>query len=150
MFRDEILLLIAIPSIKHISFVFLTYRKKNKNSPKDWFNEIIHNSKRLGRLILRGNSKKIFFPNEQEGKNNLQRMVAFSKRLLNNTLKATLNKTTSDVVEIAKNTPKDLAKNLICLTPNIILKVRQMNSKKDPDIMERRFLHDIKLQSGNI
>ena len=125
-----------------MNLYFLSYRKKNKNSPKDWLNEIIYNSKRLGKLLLRGNSGKIFFPNEQEGKNNLQRIVAFSKRLLNNTLKATLNRTTSDVVEMAKTAPKDLAKNLICLTPNIILKLRQMTSKKDPNSIERLFLQD--------
>ena len=96
-------------------------------------------------MILRGNPGKIFFPDELEGKNNLQRIVSFSKRMLNNTLKETLNKTTTEIVEIAKNVPKDLSRNLLCLTPNIILKVRQMQSNRDPTEMQRRFLKDIDL-----
>ena len=63
--------------------------------------------------------------------------------MLNDTLKQTLNRTTTEIIEIAKNVPKDLSKNLICLTPNIILKVRQMQSENDPDEMERRFLKDL-------
>ena len=104
-----------------------------------------NNVKRLARLILRGNPKKIFFPNEADGKNNLQRIVSFSKRMLNDTLKQTLNRTTTEIIEIAKNAPKDLSKNLICLTPNIILKVRQMQSKRDPTEMQRRFLQELDL-----
>ena len=126
-------------------FSILKRRRKKGRSLKVWFDNIILNVKRLGRLILRGNPGKIFFPDELEGKNNLQRIVSFSKRMLNNTLKETLNKTTTEIVEIAKNVPKDLSRNLLCLTPNIILKVRQMQSNRDPTEMQRRFLKDIDL-----
>ena len=102
-----------------------------------------NNVKRLARLILRGNPKKIFFPNEADGKNNLQRIVNFSKRMLNDTLKQTLNRTTTEIIEIAKNAPKDLSKNLICLTPNIILKIRQMQSERNLDDMQRRLFKDL-------
>ena len=104
----------------------------------------MYNAKRLGKFILRGNPGKIFFPNEREGKNNLQRIVTFSRRLLNDTLKAALNKTTTEVIELAKNVPKDTAKNLICLTPNIVLKVRQMMSEKGQNSIERRYYQDIR------
>ena len=107
----------------------------------------MYNAKRLGKFILRGNPGKIFFPNEREGKNNLQRIVTFSRRLLNDTLKAALNKTTTEVIELAKNVPKDTAKNLICLTPNIVLKMRQMLSEKDQNSIERQFSQDIRLHS---
>ena len=123
----------------------LKRRRQRDRSLKIWFDNIKFNLKRLGRLILRGNPGKIFFPDELEGKNNLQRIVSFSKRMLNNTLKETLNKTTTEIVEIAKNVPKDLSRNLLCLTPNIILKVRQMQSNRDPTEMQRRFLKDIDL-----
>ena len=66
--------------------------------------------------------------------------------MLNNTLKQTLNRTTTEIIEIAKNAPKDLSKNLICLTPNIILKVRQMQSKRDPDEMQRRILKNLDMK----
>ena len=109
------------------------------------FRNITYNVKRLARLILRGSPGKIFFPDEVEGRNNLQRIITFSKRMLNTTLKETLNRTTTEIVEIVKNAPKDLSKNLICLTPNIILKVRQMQSKRDPTEMQRRFLQELDL-----
>ena len=112
------------------------------------FRNITYNVKRLARLILRGSPGKIFFPDEVEGRNNLQRIITFSKRMLNTTLKETLNRTTTEIVEIVKNAPKDLSKNLICLTPNIILKVRQMQSKRDPTEMQRRFLHELDLTKG--
>ena len=100
-------------------------------------------------MIVRGNPGKIFFPDAVDGKNNLQRIVTFSKRMLNNTLKETLNRTTTEIVDIVKNAPKDLSKNLICLTPNIILKVRQMQSEKDPSEMQRRFLRELDLTRRN-
>ena len=121
------------------------YRRKKKISLKSLLRNTMYNVKRLARLILRGSPRKIFFPDEVEGKNNLQRIMAFSKRMLNTTLKETLNKTTTEIVEIVKNAPKDLSKNLICLTPNIILKVRQMQSKRDPTEMQRRFLQELDL-----
>ena len=65
--------------------------------------------------------------------------------MLNTTLKETLNRTTSEIIEIAKTFPKDISKNLICLTPNIILKVRQMQSKSNPTEMQKRFLRDLDL-----
>ena len=112
------------------------------------FDNVMYNVERLGRLIVRGSPGKIFFPDKVEGKNNLQRVVTFSKRMLNNTLKETLNKTTVEIVDMVKSFPKDMAKNLICITPNIILKIREMQSKKDPEMMERRFLNDIRSSSS--
>ena len=112
------------------------------------FDNVMYNVERLGRLIVRGSPGKIFFPDKVEGKNNLQRVVTFSKRMLNNTLKETLNKTTVEIVDMVKNFPKDMTKNLVCITPNIILKIREMQSKKDPEMMERRFLNDIRSSSS--
>ena len=106
------------------------------------------NVKRLGRLIVRGSPGKIFFPDKVEGKNNLQRIVSFSKRMLKTTLKETLNTTTTDIIDIVKNAPKDLSKNLICLTPNLLLKVRQMQSNEDPTELQRRFLKDMSSRRG--
>jgi len=74
---------------------------------------IMFNMKRLARLIVGGNPGKIFFPDA--GKNSLQRTVTFSNRLL------------TDIVEIVKNTPKELSRNLICITPKVILKFRQIS-----------------------
>ena len=71
------------------------------------------NVKRLARLIVGGNPGKIFFPDAW--KNSLQKIVAFSNRLL------------TDIVEIVKNAPKDLSRNLICITPKVILKFRQIS-----------------------
>ena len=110
----------------------------------------MYNMKRLARLIVRGSPGKIFFPDKIEGKNNLQRVLSFSKRMLNNTLKQTMNQTTIEIVDMVKKITKDMTKNLICITPNIILKIRQMQSENDPEMMERRFLHDLRPKSCKI
>ena len=110
----------------------------------------MYNVKRLARLIVRGSPGKIFFPDKLEGKNNLQRVLTFSKRMLNNTLKQTVNQTTIEIIDMVKNFPTDMTKNLICITPNIILKIRQMQSENDPEMMERRFLHDLRPKSCKI
>ena len=129
--------------------ILLSRRKKGKHL-KEMFDNVMYNAKRLARLIVRGSPGKIFFPDKIEGKNNLQRVLSFSKRMLNNTLKQTVNQTTIEIIDMVKNFPTDMTKNLICITPNIILKIRQMQSENDPEMMERRFLHDLRPKSCKI
>ena len=119
----------------------MKFNRKKKKSPRQWLNEIQYNFQRLGRLVLRGNPQKIFFPDKEEGKNNLQHIVEFSNKMLNTALKQTVNKSATEVIETAKDIPKDLTKNLICLAPNIIRKFRQMNAMEEPSFLQRKHLN---------
>ena len=110
----------------------------------------MYNVKRLARLIVHGNSDKIFCPEKADGKNNIQRIVAFSERMLNDALKERLNKTTLEVVDMVTNFPKGMTKNLICITPNIILKIREMQSRKESELIRERFTNDLNLVSSKL
>ena len=126
--------------------LYYSFRRKQGKSLKKMFDNAMYNVKRLGRLILRGSPGKIFFPDKVEGKNNLDRIVTFSKRMLNDTLKETLNRTTVEIVDMVRNFPKIMTKNFICLTPNIILKIRQMQSDNESEaMMQNRFASDLRL-----
>ena len=90
---------------------------------------LLYNSRRISKLILRGNFEQIISPDGIDGNNNFNKLVTFTNNQLTNVLSNTLNTTLNDIATVALNSPKNFLKNLVCFAPNVM---RLLRSKQEP------------------
>ena len=109
---------------------------------------VIHNWQRFARLVLRGTPEKVFFPDKKDGSNNLEKILTIGETMINTTLITTLNQTTMEVLQNIQEFPEETAKNMICLAPNIIRKIRDMNAMENPARLQRKLFQDLHRVTG--
>ena len=101
--------------------MFLTLKRFEDNGDIGWWRELIKtNLRRTAKLVARGKFKDIILPGKNEGGNNFQRILEYTKNATNNALRNTLNTTIQDIAKIAINSPGAFAKNTICTGPNLL------------------------------
>ena len=95
---------------------------------------MMSNVRRLSKLLLRGNIKKVISPDTKTGENNLQKILKFNKNTIKTVLKQTMNTAFNELATAAKDTPKQFLKNLVCFAPNVF---RLLKSQEAPENRRR-------------
>ena len=114
-----------------------------------WYQNMLLNIRRLSKLLLRGNGKKVTFPDGTEGENNLQKLLKFNNNKINRVLKETMNTTFNELATAAKDSPKQFLKNMVCFAPNIF---RLLRTQEAPENRRRskQYISNVLKTTGDI